>query len=403
MNRISQRIVVGFSVFCFSAIGHAQQAPVLVGQPLVVEELPPASEAILDGLNQAIADAHSTPEGSYANAELVTERYENGDVKIEREVIQDQDQNYVNHGKWKSYDREGNAAIEGRFKINEMDGVWTRVYRHREPKLLNIAPFNQAQLPLISQANFRDGQLHGKWVIYDSLKRRLCEWEFSDGKRDGTSTWWFANGLKMREITYDKGTIDGQFNEWDRAGKQVTKDRYVQGSRVAPKTEYYSPGRKRAEGTVMYPQLVLEQPDNWMDCTLATYAMDGEPVKHGMWTSWYPNGQRKHEGEYKDDVPAGEFTWWHDNGQRSLVATYVDGKKHGTWTWWHPSGLKSIQGQYANDAPSSKWLWWQESGKVAQRVDFDDPNQRHVLSMPSGQGDLTSSPSATAPLNVLLK
>ena len=401
MKRTLNRTAASLLVIVWASICVAQLPPMNIEQPSVVEELPPASELILDGLNQAIASVHGSGEAAHPNAELVTERYEDGKIKIEREMIQDQEQNYVNHGKWKSFDRDGNVAMEGRFKMGEMDGVWTRVYRRREARLLNIAPFNQGQLPLVSQANFRDGELHGKWVVFDSLKRRLCEWDFTDGKRDGMSTWWFASGLKMREITYEKGTIHGQFNEWDRNGKQVREDRYVEGRLLSPRTEYYSPGRKRAEGMVMHPKLELEQADNWMDCKLATYSMDGEPVKHGVWTSWYPNGQRKHEGEYREDVPTGEFTWWHENGQKSLVAAYQDGKKHGQWTWWHPSGLKSIQGKYEGDSPASKWLWWHDTGKVARRVDFDDPNQS-VLAMPANQ-DGTSAPRASVPSTVLLK
>ena len=366
------------------------QAPV---PPGTVEELPPAAVAVEDDLLGAI----ETSANPAVISELVIERYEDRKPKIEREVIQDQDQNYINHGKWKNYDRNGNVVVEGRYAHNEKDGVWTRIYYTRENELLNKAPFNQGQLPLISQANFKDGKLHGNWVIYDASpqKRRLSEWEFSHGKRDGRSTWWYASGMKMREISYTNGTIDGELNEWDRTGRQVTKDVYKEGSRLATKTEHYPDRAKRAEGTVLYPQLVLDTPDNWLECTLATYAQEGEPVKHGVWTSWYSNGQKKLEGEYNKDVPTGQFTWWHENGQRSLVANYRDGEKHGTWTWWHPSGLKSIQGEYANDTPINNWLWWEESGKVAQRADFNDPNQRNILATPASSSNQQSTPRST--------
>ena len=335
------------------------------------------AQAIVDGLTSAIEDS------SVEQAEVVTERYDNRKVKTEREVVQDKDQNYINHGKYKTYDPKGKVTVEGRYKYGDMDGVWTRLYYTRETELLNKAPFNQSQLPLVSQANFTNGKLNGKWVIYDALKRRLCEWEFTNGKRDGVSTWWYANGMKMREITYRDGTIDGQLNEWDRNGKQVTKDAYVEGSRLATKTESFSNRTKRAEGSVLYPKLVLESPDDWIECRLATYSQDGQPVKHGVWTSWYANGQMKLQGKYEQDTPTGKFSWWHDNGQKSLEAHYLGGKKHGSWIWWHDNGLKSIQGSYANDTPVNNWLWWQESGKVAQRADFNDPKQRAVLAMPS--------------------
>ncbi len=59
----------------------------------------------------------------------------------------------------------------------------------------------------MSQANFKDGKLNGKWVIYDANEKKLSEWEFTDGRRHGRSTWWYANGTKMREINYDDGIL----------------------------------------------------------------------------------------------------------------------------------------------------------------------------------------------------
>lgn len=391
-KRLISGLVLCSALFCTMTQAQEVQLegiviPELAADSGPIEELPPAAQAVVDGLS-SIIDSDSV-----IQPEKVTERYENRKIKTEREVVQDAEQNYINHGKYKTYDPRGNVIVEGRYKYNEMDGVWTRIYYTRENELLNKAPFNQGQLPLVSQANFEDGKLNGKWVIYDALKRRLCEWEFTDGKRNGQSTWWYTNGLKMREISYRNGTIDGELNEWNRNSKQVTRDVYKDGSHLNAKTEYYPNRTKKAEGTVLYPKLVLETPDNWLECTLAAYSQSGEPVKQGVWTTWYTNGQKEREGRYENDEPSGELIWWHDNGQKSLVANYRDGKRHGTWTWWHDNGLKSIQGEYAYDKPVSNWLWWKETGKVAQRADFDDPNQRNVLAMPGG-GDAVITPSA---------
>lgn len=395
LERISAITVL--LVLAVTAQAQVEVNEVLLREPIgATEELPLEAQAVVDSLSESIASVEADG-AEEAEVEIVRERYDNRRVSIEREVVQDQEQNYVNHGKWKKWDPQGNVLVEGRYNLNERDGVWTRVFHTREVKLLSIAPFNQGQLPLVSQANFKDGQLDGKWVVYDANKRKLCEWEFSEGKRHGKSTWWYISGVKMREISYSNGTIHGELNEWDRTSKQVTEDIYVEGRRLAKKVENYGDNTKKAEGSVLYPKLVLDKPDDWFTCTLATYTQEGEPVKHGTWTSWYQNGQRKLEGIYDNDVPTGEFVWWHSNGQKSLVATYRDGKKHGLWTWWHPNGLKSIQGEYVHDTPTSDWLWWKDSGKVAQRADFSDPNQQQqIIAMPSS-GEMDEAPSATRP------
>lgn len=381
-----------FTLICTSVFGQAQLQGLVIpdvpGNFSSMEELP-AAQAVVEGLTAAI-DTPSKPA-----AELVTERYPDGKIKVEREVIQDDEQNYIQHGSYKTYDTQGRVVIHGHYKHNEMDGLWTRIYYTRETALLNKAPFNQGQLPLVSQAHFHSGQLHGKWVIYDQLKRKLSEWEFNDGKRHGLSSWWYANGMDMRKISYRDGTIHGELSEWDRNSKKVTAHIYQDGRRLETKTEYYANRAKKAEGPVLYPKLVLETPDDWQECTLATYSQSGEAEKHGVWQSWHSNGQRHLQGQYAHDIPAGSFTWWHANGQKSLAAEFRDGKRHGTWTWWHPNGLKSIQGDYANDTPVSNWLWWNEAGKVVQRADQDDPEQRQILAMPSRSEDTESVPKSS--------
>ena len=383
------------------------KALVLVGTYLSWAAAQPATLYVpgvaTEELPAATAELRDEPIEPQPNAEIVRERYDNRRVKVEREVVQDEDQNYINHGRWKMWDRDGNVAVEGRYKHSQRDGVWTRIYRNHDAKLLSsTSPFNQANLPLVSQARFEDGKLHGRWVIYDATnKRQLCDWEFKNGRRDGISTWWYPSGAKMREIHYVDGAIDGEFNEWDRTGKQVTSHVYDEGRRLAKKVDYYSGRVKKSEGAVLYPKLALETPDDWLECTLATYSQEGAPVRHGMWTTWYANGQKKMEGEYKEDVPHGKFSWWHENGQKSLVANYRNGKRDGDWIWWHENGQKSIQGAYVMDDPSDKWLWWKESGKVAQRADFSDPKQREqILAMPNQNASQTS-PSARVPLKAL--
>ncbi len=351
------------------------------------EELLPVTEA--EPSTNPVVSAAPEPE-------VIRERYTNRRVKVQREVIQDASQNYINHGSWKMWDEQGNLVVDGFYEYNQRHGAWTRVYRNRDAKLLTLAPFNQAQTPIVSQATFKDGELDGTWLIYDANKRKLSEWQFVEGRRHGRSTWWYANGRKMREINYDDGAIDGDLLEWDQNEKLVKRDHYQNGRRLAKKTDYFRDKNKRSEGTVLYPKLVLDKPDDWWNCTLATYTQEGEPEKHGSWISWFSNGQRKLEGQYEHDIPVGQFVWWHANGQKSLEANYQNGKQHGTWTWWHENGQKSIQGEYANGDPSNKWLWWQGNGKVAQRADFSEPNGR-MLAMPPNTDDMLGTPNASKP------
>ena len=210
-----------------SSIGMPSRAQnaILLRETLPIEELPPA-------IGREPYEAATTRIGAEPEPEVIRERYDNGRVKVERQVVQDQDQNYINHGKWKLWDTQGHVLVEGSYNDKKRSGVWTKIYRQHDAMVLTMDPFNQGQLPLTSQAHFRDGKLDGTWIIYDAKNRQLCAWNFTDGRRDDRSTWWYVNGTKMREINYSGGSIDGVLSEWGRTGNQVTRDQYDDGRRL---------------------------------------------------------------------------------------------------------------------------------------------------------------------------
>jgi antitoxin component YwqK of YwqJK toxin-antitoxin module len=322
--------------------------------------------------DQEVAD-EGGEEGEIIPQEMIRERYENGRVKIERGVAQDERDNYVNHGPWRMWDEQGNLVAEGTYRNGKRNGQWKRWYQASESELFSLAPFNLFTGPFLSQATFRDGQLNGQWVITDQAELKACEWNFVEGRRDGESVWYYHTGRQMRVIHYRAGEIHGELLEWDVNGEPVTRVHYEGGRRLEKTQQDYPDGQKKVEGVVLQARLIMKEPDDWHEAKLATYVAKGKDEKHGQWRAWYPNGQQRFAGQYQWDKPSGEFIWWHANGQKSLRASYENGLKQGQWTWWHPNGLKSIQGQYREDSPIDRWVWWHDTGKVAQRVDFSQP------------------------------
>lgn len=319
--------------------------------------------------------------------ETIQERYPDGKVKIERGVRQDRLQNYMNHGPWRMWDPQGRLVVEGMYRDGQAEGQWTRWYAADGAEILSQSPFNLYQAPYASRATFRNGKLSGHWIIADQNERKICDWNFVDGRRDGKSSWWYPNGNPMREINYLAGQVHGELLEWDEGGKLVTRVEYEDGRRLDQAVQTYKDGQKQYEGTVLHARLIMKQPDDWWNAKLATYVQEGKDEKHGDWTAWYPDGKQKFSGHYEHDRGEGRFTWWHSNGQRALEGSYREGRKHGEWTWWHESGQRSIQGQYRNDVAVDRWVWWHENGKVAQRVDFTGSGAQ-VVSLPEGGQEL---------------
>jgi antitoxin component YwqK of YwqJK toxin-antitoxin module len=330
------------------------------------------------------------------NTEMVQERFPNGSLKIAREVTQDGQGNFINHGSWKEWNAQGELIAEGEFKFGVRHGVWRRVLRTNESPLFNTPPYNQYKGPFISEAHLENGRLQGTWIVADALGRKISEIEFTGGARHGLASWWHSNGRKMQQINFIKGVAGEDILTWRADGSLAAKETYLEGRKVETKTENYAQGRRKSLGDFLLPRMVVTKEDDWWNCRLATFSADGQPDRHGPWTAWHPNGQVQVQGRFKFGQPEGEFTWYYSNGQKSAEGSYRNGERHGAWTWWHNNGLKSSTGEFVDGKPAGQWTWWNPEGKVAQKADFADGVPVHALEGRPGIAPVRGSNQARA-------
>jgi uncharacterized protein len=306
--------------------------------------------------------------------ELIKERFPGGAVKVEREMTQEADGSYVLHGAWRQFDEQGRLIVDGRHERNQKVGLWRKFYRGNEAPLLATLPYKDFTAPFISQANFHNGQVHGKWMVSDSKQRKVHEIEFCDGQRNGKATWYYPNGAIMLQAQYEHGRVNGDVMKFGTDTSLIAQENYQAGRKLAPKVEFFDAERtiKKLETTFLHGPLAVKTPDSWENCTLATFETRGTDERHGPFTAWHKNGLPAKQGEFRYNLPVGKITHWYDNGQKQMEGLYVDGRQEGVWTWWHANGQKSITGEYHDATPIGKWSWWQANGKVAQRADLSD-------------------------------
>lgn len=82
--------------------------------------------------------------------------------------------------------------------------------------------------------------------------------------------------------------------------------------------------------------------------------MEGEyrnGKKHGHWISYYNNGNKWSEGYYEDGINHGKTNTWHENGKKYYTGYYDQGKRAGTWKFWDENGefIKEINYEAFND------------------------------------------------------
>ena len=64
--------------------------------------------------------------------------------------------------------------------------------------------------------------------------------------------------------------------------------------------------------------------------------------KDGIWTSYYPNGQKKVQGQYLDGLPHGEWIYWGAAAEVLAKFQYNNGIKTGHWQGYYPNTSKAI-------------------------------------------------------------
>jgi antitoxin component YwqK of YwqJK toxin-antitoxin module len=314
--------------------------------------------------------------------EMVQERYPNGSLHIAREVTQDGQGNFINHGSWKEWSLQGELIGEGEYKKGVRHGVWRRVLNVKDSPLFTTAPYNQYKGPYVSEANLENGRLEGMWTVADATGRKISEIPFTAGVRNGMASWYHSNGRKMQQINFREGVTIDEILTWRPDGSLAAKEEFLDGRKLEIKTDTYAQNRRKSQGGFLSPRMVVTKEDDWWNCRLATFTAEGQPDRHGAWTAWHPNGQPQVEGRFKVGKPEGEFTWYYSNGQKSAEGSYRNGERHGVWNWWHDNGLKSSSGEFIDGKPAGHWTWWNPDGKVAQKADFADGVPVQALETP---------------------
>ncbi len=310
-----------------------------------------------------------------APIEIVEERYEDGRVQVRREVTLDSAGNYVNHGAWASFAVTGEEVASGKYSNNKRDGVWRRTINWGEAVVLNELPFTEFEAPFISQAEFKNGQLDGKWTITDSTGKVASDWTYVKGQLDGTAKWYYPDSSLREEITYSNGLLNGTWKLWDQDGTELTNETYQDGRKLAVKQELHPNGVIMWEGMFLHETFVVKATDDWWLTRPVTYTESGKPERHGRFTSWYNTGQKKLEGIFEHEAKAGEFTWWHPNTQKAVQGAFKDNERHGVWSWWHENGQKAIHGQYDNGKLNGKWSYWNADGKLERKTDYTEDGE----------------------------
>lgn len=316
-------------------------------------------------------NAVSTPtDYTYAaTAELLQQRFPDGKLQVERYVAEDSEGNLVFNGPYKEYNANGTVIRTGSFSMGKKEGVWTQTISASQLQALTITVDPGFRAPFKSEANFIADELHGDWTISDAAGNLVLVWQFDLGKRHGVSTWFNSRHQPTREITYVANVPSGPAAELREGQAEPRRVDYEDGRVVHTKVSWYSRGKKRSEETLLVPAGRQIVSHDWWNSAVTSENVPGEPMRHGTFIAWYPDGKKMMEGNFHKGEAMGEFKWWHQNGQELAQGAFENGKRTGHWVWWHSDGLKKFEGDYDYGIQIGQWSKWEPNGKLALRGD----------------------------------
>jgi antitoxin component YwqK of YwqJK toxin-antitoxin module len=253
MNRLSywrnNLLAVASCGVALAALPLAGRVDAQVNEDVEVETITPYT-----GPPIFLDEAEPPPPAQFVEKEVHTEKFEDGSVRVERELTRYSDNHREAEGFYREYYPGGQKFVEGQFRSGARQGEWT--YWHPDGTTNRTVTYDKGQLDgswetyradgtLAAKRGFKQGIRHGEWITYDeSGKQPLTEEHYVEGKPDGVWKGWYPSGQLLRQIGFDEGVRSGDAIEWDEKGNKRAELTYVDGKPHGTVSVWAAAGRK---------------------------------------------------------------------------------------------------------------------------------------------------------------
>lgn len=169
----------------------------------------------------------------------VDTKYDNGQIRFERNVAILSDDSFVNDGEYIEYYPDGQKFSQGQYEQGVMVGDWN--YWHPNGQLCKTIKFEngkpdgkyevlRADGTLEAIQSFNNGIRDGEWIsYYEDGKTPKVKIQIVDGKVTGQRVTYYPNGQVRQQADFVQGQLDGQMTEFDETGKKVAEAKFKAG------------------------------------------------------------------------------------------------------------------------------------------------------------------------------
>jgi len=193
-----------------------------------------------DGENEIYLDVPDPePPPTVVQRRKAEDKYTDGTMRIQREVIRLSNDRFVNDGPYREFYPDGQPFSEGSYKRGVLHGQW--IYWHANGQICKTTVFKDG-LPngswevfrkdgsRLSSKTYEAGLRQGHWTRYfeDGVAVKTEE-PYVQGKLQGVRINYYPSGQKRQESHFKDSKLDGLMTEWDEAGNKVVEIQFVKG------------------------------------------------------------------------------------------------------------------------------------------------------------------------------
>ena len=95
--------------------------------------------------------------------------------------------------------------------------------------------------------------------------------------------------------------------------------------------------------------------------------VDSKGRRQGLWTDFYPNGQKRYEGQFKNDKCKGTFRYYDQQGNLQATNEFDKSGEKCLNKTYAPNGRMVATGYYVNQKKEGEWKYFElniSSGQV---------------------------------------
>jgi antitoxin component YwqK of YwqJK toxin-antitoxin module len=200
---------------------------------------------------------------------------------------------------------------------------------------------------LRSEGTYREGKPYGRRVKWHWNGNTESVEIWTDGEKNGVFATWWPNGARRSIGRLKNGEWDGPRIYYKETGYRYELKEFRAGVEHGMEIQYLEDGSVREE---------KEYRDGVLHGRYANGSYGGVTLKrgeylegkvHGLWTVWRSSGVKQREQYFVNGVREGSYALYHSDGTLEKKGQFDRGRPVGHWTSFFPAGRPRAEGDYA--------------------------------------------------------